>query len=95
MRGAADANKTSSWAGYDLLWRIPVSSDAVINIYHARLWTWSDFESVPDEFRDLWDLLLETKLGQLTYFIGYQRGEAAPMFRPINTTRAGLVVRFK
>jgi hypothetical protein len=95
VRGAEDADKTFSRLGYDVAWRIPVSADAVIKIYHAGLWTWSDFESVADEFHDLWDLLLETKIGQLTYFVGYQRGEAAPLFRPINTTRAGLVVRFK
>lgn len=95
VRGVADADKTFSRLGYDARWRIPVSADAVIRIYHAGFWTWSDFESVADEFHDLWDLLLETKIGQLTYFVGYQRGEAAPLFRPINTTRAGLVVRFK
>jgi hypothetical protein len=95
VRGIVDADKTFNRLGYDVRWRIPVSADTVIRLHHAGLWTWSDFESVSDEFHGLWDLLLETKIGQLTYFVGYRRGEAAPLFVPINTTRAGLVVRFK
>jgi hypothetical protein len=95
VRGVVDAEKSFRRLGYDLQWRIPLSSDVLIRLHHAGLWTWSDFVTVPDEFHDLWDLLLEAKIGQLTYFVGYRRGEAAPVFQPINTTRLGLVVRFK
>jgi hypothetical protein len=95
VRGASDRDKDFRRVGYDLLWRIPISADTLIRIHHAGVWSWADFESDDGEFHDLWDLLLETKIGQLTYFIGYQRGETAPLFQPINTTRAGLLVRFK
>lgn len=94
-RGAANLKKNFRRAGYDLQWRIPVSADALIAIHHAGLWAWDDFRTDEGEFHDLWDLVLEMKLGQLTYFVGYQRGDAAPLFQPINTTRAGLIVRFK
>ena len=95
VHGAVDADKTFSRLGYDLRWRIPLSADVVVRVHHAGVWTWSDFVTVTDEFHDLWDMLLEAKIGQLTYFVGYRRGEAAPLFQPINTTRLGLVIRFK
>jgi hypothetical protein len=71
------------------------ASASSVRVYHAGLWAWSDFTTKRNDFHDLWDLMLEVKIGQLTYFVGYQRGEAAPLFNPINTTRGGLVVRFK
>jgi hypothetical protein len=43
----------------------------------------------------LWDLAVETKIGNITYFVGYRRGEAAPLYEPIETTQAGLSIRFK
>lgn len=95
VHGAVDADKTFSRLGYDIQWRIPVTADAVVRFHHAGVWTWSDFVTVEDTYHDLWDLLLEAKIGQLTYFVGYRRGETAPLFVPINATRLGLVVRFK
>jgi hypothetical protein len=94
VRGVVDAEKTFRRLGYDVRWRIPVSADAVIRVHHAGVWTWSDFVTVADEFHDLWDLLLEARTGQLTYFVGYRRGEAAPVPTD-HTTRLGLIVRFK
>lgn len=74
--------------GYELWWRLPVSGNMLLNIHHAGLWNRPDGAS--GDFHTLWDLALEVDLGGVTYVVGYQRGSAAPLFVPIETTRAGL-----
>ncbi|WP_419947472.1 hypothetical protein [Candidatus Palauibacter sp.] len=74
--------------GYELWWRLPVSGNALLNIHHAGLWNRP--EGAGGDFHTLWDLALEVDLGGVTYLVGYQRGSAAPLFVPIETTRAGL-----
>ena len=54
----------------------------------AGLWHRPDGAS--GDFHTLWDLALEVDMGGVTYLVGYQRGNAAPLFVPIETTRAGL-----
>lgn len=74
--------------GYELWWRLPVSGNMLLNIHHAGLWNRPD--GAGGDFHTLWDLALEVDLGGVTYLVGYQRGSAAPLFVPIETTRAGL-----
>ncbi|MDE2879416.1 hypothetical protein [Candidatus Palauibacter soopunensis] len=74
--------------GYELWWRLPVSGNMLLNIHHAGLWNRPD--GAGGDFHALWDLALEVDLGGVTYLVGYQRGSAAPLFVPIETTRAGL-----
>ena len=74
--------------GYETWWRIPVSDNTLVNIRHAGLWNRP--EGADSDFHTLWDLALEVDTGGVTYLVGYQRGSAAPMFVPIETTRAGL-----
>ena len=95
LRGAVNRDRTFQRVGYDVVWSIPASADVIIRVHHAGVWQWMEGQQGGMDFHPLWDMALETKIGQLTYFIGYQRGEAAPLFTAINTTRAGLVVRFK
>ncbi len=74
--------------GYELWWRLPVSGNVLLNIHHAGLWNRPD--GAGGDFHTLWDLALEVDVGGVTYLVGYQRGSAAPLFMPIETTRAGL-----
>lgn len=96
VRGAGDEEADFARAGYEVVWRIPLSANGLLRLHHAGVWDWSDLDS--DEggaFHALWDLALEQKLGELTYFIDYQKGAAAPLFLPTETTRAGVVIRFQ
>ncbi len=79
-------------AGYDFRWRLPVARATELRIHHAGLWVFSD-DLAEDEFHSLWDVALETKIGNLTYYIGYQEGEAAPLFQPTETTQMGVLIR--
>jgi hypothetical protein len=81
-------------AGYSFRWKIPVAAESVIRVYHAGAWIWNEAKGRP-KYHRLWDATLETKIGQLTYFVGYQEGEAAPLYSAINTTRVGLMVTLK
>lgn len=74
--------------GYETWWRLPVSDNMLLNIRHAGLWNRPDGAS--GDFHALWDLAVEVDMGGVTYLVGYQRGSAAPLFVPIETTRAGL-----
>ena len=74
--------------GYETWWRLPVSDNMLLNIHHAGLWNRPD--GANGDFHTLWDLALEVDMGGVTYLVGYQRGSAAPMFVPIETTRVGL-----
>ena len=56
--------------------------------HHAGLWNRPDGTS--GEFHTLWDLAVEVDMNGVTYLVGYQRGSAAPLCLPIETTRAGL-----
>ncbi len=42
------------------------------------------------DWHALWDILAQIQVGAVTYFVGYQEGEAAPLFRATETTRVGL-----
>jgi hypothetical protein len=74
-------------SGYDLRWRVPVAQASAFRIHHAG--TWNTMSGVLPDLHLLWDLLFETELGGVTYFVGYQKGEAAPLFQPTETTRIG------
>lgn len=80
--------------GYEVHWRIPLSANTILRLHHAGLRNWSDFPRA-DEFHSLWDILLQTQVGELTYFVGLQEGSAAPLFEATETIRAGLVVSFR
>jgi len=88
---AAAAPEDFRRAGYDLRWRLPVAAATVLRIHHAGLWVFSD--PPDDAFHSLWDVALESRIGNLTYFVGYQEGEAAPLFQPVETTSVGVVIR--
>lgn len=79
-------------AGYDFHWRLPVARGTELKIHHAGLWVFSS-DLPEDEFHSLWDLALETRIGALTYYVGFQKGEAAPLFLPTETTHVGVLVR--
>ena len=74
--------------GYETWWRLPVSDNMLLNIRHAGLWNHPD--GANGDFHTLWNLALEVDMGEVTYLVGYQKGSAAPLFVPIETTRAGL-----
>lgn len=95
VRGAEEAVDEGFWRlGYELRWKIPLSSDSILRLHHAGLHDESDLPH-DDKFHRLWDVLLQTKVGELTYFIGYQEGAAAPLFQATETIRAGVVVSFQ
>lgn len=79
-------------AGYELAWTIPVARATVINLRAAGLWVFAS--DMPDDFHDLWEVKVETRIGNLDYYLGYQKGEAAPLFQPVETTQAGLLIKF-
>jgi hypothetical protein len=79
-------------AGYELHWRIPIARDSVLTFHHAGLWVFSN-ELDQDEHHALWDVVLQTRLGNLDYYVGFQQGEAAPLFQATETTQVGVVVR--
>ena len=74
--------------GYETRWRLPVSDNTLLNIRHAGLWNHPD--GADGDFHTLWDPAPEVDMGGVTYLVGCQRGSAAPLFVPIETTRAGL-----
>jgi len=79
--------------GYEVNWTVPVHTRTAVRIRHAGIWN-----IVTDgrwDWHPAWDILVETQLGEITYFIGYQKGEAAPLFEPIETTRVGLSFRVR
>ena len=78
-------------AGYEARWRVPVAANLLFNLRHAGLWNRP--EGAGGAFHALWDLAVEVDLGDVTYLIGYRNGEAAPLFLPVETTRAGLSFR--
>lgn len=80
--------------GYDLRWTVPLAKLTVLRAHHAGVWILDDWGGEA-QYHRLWDLAVETKIGNLTYFVGYQEGEAAPLYAAVNTTKAGLAVRFK
>ncbi len=84
-------------AGYEVNWTIPLAKNTVGRLHHAGIWIiWDGTERQVEqddqqgEFHALWDIVIETKIGALTYYVGYQKGEAPPLFMPIETTRAGI-----
>jgi hypothetical protein len=91
LRGAGAEGKDFQRAGYEVRWRVPLAADTELSLHHAGLWNWMDGR----RFHPLWDASVETKLGQLRLFLGYQRGAAPPLFRATETTRAGLVLRVR
>lgn len=78
--------------GYEARWTVPMAKATVLKLHLAGVWVFSD--DVNDDFHDLWDVSLETEIGNLTYYIGYQSGSAAPLFQATETTQAGIVLRF-
>ncbi len=74
--------------GWDVRWRIPIGRTALLRLYHAGLW--NDPFDADGKWHLLWDVLFEVEVAGMKYFVGYQEGEAAPLFTPIETTRAGL-----
>ncbi len=77
--------------GYDVRWRVPVGEHGLLSLHHAGLW--NDPDGSEAKFHALWDLMLEIEVAGVTYFIGYQEGEAAPLFMPTETTRVGVSFR--
>ena len=75
-------------AGYEAWWRVPVADNLLLNVHHAGVWNRPD--GVRGEFHVLWDVAAEVAVGGVSYLVGYQKGGAAPLFLPIETTRAGL-----
>ena len=75
-------------AGYEAWWRVPVADNLLLNVHHAGVWNRPD--GVGGEFHALWDVAAEVAVGGVSYLVGYQKGGAAPLFLPIETTRAGL-----
>ena len=78
-------------AGYEVNWTVPVHTRTSIRFHHGG--TWNIVTDQRWDWHPLWDILVETQLGEVTYFVGYQRGEAAPLFAPTETTRAGITFR--
>ena len=76
--------------GYALRWRIPMAESAALRIHQAS--TWNTSNGATPKWHILWDLLFETELGGVTYYVGYQKGEAAPLFQPTETTRIGFAL---
>ena len=74
--------------GYEAWWRVPVAGNLMVDFHHAGVWNRPD--GVGGEFHALWDVAAEVAVGGVSYLVGYQKGGAAPLFRPIETTRAGL-----
>jgi hypothetical protein len=91
---ASNAPERFLRVGYSARWKVPFAAASVVRLFHAGIWRWDDWKG-RGRFHRLWDATVESKLGQLTYFVGYQEGEAAPMYLPVHTTRAGLVATFK
>lgn len=79
--------------GYAVRWRIPMTARTILRLHQAGEWLAA--EDRGPGFHPLWDLALETQIGDLVYVLGYQRGEAAPLYRPIETTRLGVSLRFR
>jgi len=73
--------------GYEIQWRIPFGESELFRFRHAGLW--NDPASGARDFHSLWDVQAEMRLGGATYFVGYQKGEAAPLFQRIEATRFG------
>ena len=78
-------------AGYEIQWRIPLGEANLVRFRHANVW--NDPGGAKGAWHTLWDIQLEVAMGGMTYFVGYQEGEAAPLFEPIQTTRVGAFVR--
>ena len=77
-----------SRVGYEVRWRVPVGEGSLVRLHHANVW---NNPAVGDAgWHTLWDVQIDVAVGAMTYFIGYQNGEAAPLFMPIETTRVGL-----
>jgi len=74
--------------GYDVRWLVPVAQDAALRMHHAGIWNRTKGARL--DWHALWDLRFETELAGVTYYVGYQRGEAAPLFVPTESTRIGL-----
>ena len=74
--------------GYEAWWRVPVADNLMVDFHHAGVWNRPD--GVGGEFHALWDVAAEVAVGGVSYLVGYQKGSAAPLFLPIETTRAGL-----
>ena len=74
--------------GYEAWWRVPVADNVMVDFHHAGVWNRPD--GVGGEFHALWDVAAEVAVGGVSYLVGYQKGGAAPLFLPIETTRAGL-----
>ena len=74
-------------AGYEVQWRVPLGEAELFRFRHAGLW--NEPASGARDFHSLWDIQVEVQLGGATYFAGYQKGEAAPLFQRIEATRFG------
>jgi len=94
VRGSLEPQKDFARAGYEVVWRVPTSANGLVRFHHAGTWILSELTGTDERFNVLWDIALEQKLGEVTYFVGYQRGSAAPLFKATETTRAGFVLRF-
>ena len=89
VRSSPLTAEASFWRmGYEAWWRVPVADNVTLDVHHAGMWNRPD--GVGGEFHALWDVAAEVDVGGVTYLIGYQKGGAAPLFQPIETTRAGL-----
>ncbi len=87
-RGDAELEEGFWRAGYEVRWRIPVAEAALLRLHHAGVW--NDPSGMGGDWHALWDILAQIQVGAVTYFVGYQEGEAAPLFRATETTRVGL-----
>ncbi len=86
-REAADLEGGFGRVGYEVQWRVPVGDVNLVRFRHANLW--NDPAGADGSWHALWDVQAEVTLRGMTYFVGYQKGEAAPLFAPIETTRMG------
>ncbi len=77
-------------SGYDVRWRVPMALSSALRLHQAG--TWNAMAGAEPRWHVLWDLLFETELGGVTYYVGYQKGEAAPLFQPTETTRIGFTL---
>jgi hypothetical protein len=77
--------------GYGVRWKVPVARNMVVRLDHDGRWAYGAFFDGAPEYHPMWDAGLEVRQGETTYFLGYRRGEAPPVFREVRAVMAGLV----
>lgn len=78
--------------GYGVRWKVPIARNMVVRLDHDGRWSYGAFFDGAPEYHPMWDAGLEVRQGDVTYFLGYRRGEAPPVFREVKAVMAGLVV---